>query len=62
MKTHLLEAVGSSAFDIEVESTDGVVRLIGKVAERRQADLAVEAAWKADGVREVHDLISVSSK
>lgn len=57
VKMALLSAVGESAFDIEVEATDGTVSLRGKLADSRHEDLALETAKKCDGVKKVLDLI-----
>lgn len=58
VKSSILEAVGKAAFDIEVEATDGVVRLSGRVTDRRVRSLALDAAEKTDGVRKLHDLLT----
>lgn len=60
VKSSILEAVGKAAFDIEVEATDGVVRLSGRVTDRRVRSLALDAAEKTEGVRNVHDLLANS--
>ena len=59
VKTRLLEEIGKTAFDIEVEATDQTVVLRGTVPDDERRELAVRTAEKTDGVDKVHDLITV---
>ncbi len=59
VKAKLLEEVGKVAFDVEVEATDGVVSLSGTVPDASRRELAVAAAKRTKGVRELHDLLKV---
>lgn len=60
VKTALIDAIGSQAFDIEVEATDGEVSLRGHLEDSRHEELALDTTRKCDGVSDVIDLIEVS--
>ncbi|MBP3983388.1 BON domain-containing protein [Pseudoxanthomonas helianthi] len=53
VKSELMVADNVPAKDIEVETTNGVVRLSGMVADRAQKDKAVDVAGRIDGVTRV---------
>mgnify|MGYP006198154293 CR=1 FL=1 len=55
----LLGEIGRHALRLEVESTDGVVSLRGKVPDRQRKELALRAAHETPGVKKVIDLIEV---
>lgn len=57
----LLSEIGTNAFDIEVEATDGTVSLRGKVADSKHEKLALQTAKKCDGVKKVIDLIDTEA-
>ena len=57
VKHVLLRAVGTPATRIEVEATDGVVSLRGRLPDRDALRLAVETARGVPGVRKVVDLL-----
>ncbi len=59
VKAKLLEEVGKVAFDVEVEATDGVVSLSGTVPDASRRELAVAAARRTKGVKELHDLLKI---
>ena len=50
-----------STYDIDVETADGVVTLIGEVEDPRARERAMELARNTDGVRDVVDRLGVSS-
>lgn len=56
---NLLGEIGRHALSLEVESTDGVVSVRGKVPDRQRKDLALKAAQGTPGVKKVIDLIEV---
>lgn len=60
VKTALIDAIGTQAFDIEVEATDGEVSLRGTLEDSRHEELALDTARECKGVSEVIDLIEVS--
>jgi len=60
VKTALIDAIGTTAFKIEVEATDGEVSLRGDLDDERHEDLALETAKECSGVKHVIDLISVA--
>lgn len=60
VKTALLDAIGTQAFDIEVEATDGEVSLRGTLDDGRHEELALDTTRKCEGVENVIDLIEVS--
>ncbi|MCX7895335.1 MAG: BON domain-containing protein [Thermoanaerobaculum sp.] len=60
IKAHLLEVMGLAAFQVEVEATDGVVSLSGRVQESEQRRLAEKTAQAVPGVVEVHNLLRVA--
>lgn len=53
VKADLLATEDVSGLDINVETTNGVVRLSGNVSSRAQIDKAVEVARGIDGVTKV---------
>jgi hyperosmotically inducible periplasmic protein len=55
----LLEELGRHAFSIEVESTDGVVSLGGRLPDQLRKDLAIATAEKTPGVRKVLNLLKI---
>lgn len=57
VKSNLVEKMGKTGFAIEVEVTDGVASLAGKVAEKSRRDEAVEIAGRTQGVKKVVDLL-----
>jgi osmotically-inducible protein OsmY len=57
VKARLIDELGSVAFAIEVEATDGVVSLAGTVPDATRRGLARDIARKTKGVVELHDLI-----
>lgn len=59
VKLRLLDEMGSNAFRVEVEATDGVVSLRGALPTARHRQLAVEIASATKGVDRVIDLVKV---
>jgi osmotically-inducible protein OsmY len=59
VKLALLDDLGSNAFAVEVEATDGVVSLRGTVPSRSYRSLAVATARETSGVRHVIDLLKL---
>ncbi len=59
VKRHLFYEIGGRAKDLEVEAVDGVVSLRGKLDTEARRDLALRAAEKTEGVKQVVDLIEV---
>ena len=62
IKTHLLTEPGLSAFGINVDTTDGIVTLSGKVNTPAQVGQAVKLALETDGVRKVISTLQVGGK
>jgi osmotically-inducible protein OsmY len=56
---NLLGEIGRHALSLEVESTDGVVSVRGRVPDRQRKELALQAAQGTPGVKKVIDLIEV---
>jgi osmotically-inducible protein OsmY len=56
---NLLGEIGRHALQLEVESTDGVVSVRGRVPDRQRKELALRAAHDTPGVKKVIDLIEV---
>ncbi len=56
---NLLGEIGRHALDLEVESTDGVVSVRGKLPDSERKRLALRAAEGTSGVKKVIDLIEV---
>jgi osmotically-inducible protein OsmY len=56
----LASEIGSHAWSVEVEATDGVVSLRGTVPDRQRRQIAVKAAKDTKGVRKVVDLIKTA--
>ena len=56
---NLLEEIGRHALDLEVESTDGVVSVRGKLPDSERKKLALRTAEGTPGVKKVIDLIEV---
>jgi hyperosmotically inducible protein len=50
-----------STYDIEVDTSDGVVTLTGEVQDPRARERAIELARNTDGVRDVVDRLTVAS-
>jgi len=57
VKVNLVDKLGRTGFAIEVNVTDGVVSLVGKVAEKSRRDEAGTIAGKTEGVKKVVDLL-----
>lgn len=57
VKMALLSELGTNAFDVEVEATDGTVSLRGRVADDTHEKLALTTAKSCEGVDKVIDLI-----
>lgn len=55
----LLAEIGRHAFDVEVESSDGVVSLRGTLPDAERKSLALRTAEKTSGVKKVVDLLRV---
>lgn len=56
---NLLGEIGRHALSLEVESTDGVVSVRGRVPDRQRKELALQAAQGTPGVKKVIDLLEV---
>ncbi len=56
---NLLGEIGRHALSLEVESTDGVVSVRGRVPDRQRKELALQAAQETSGVKKVIDLLEV---
>lgn len=56
---NLLGEIGRHALSLEVESTDGVVSVRGRVPDRQRKELALRAAESTPGAKKVIDLIEV---
>jgi hyperosmotically inducible protein len=56
---NLLGEIGRHALSLEVESTDGVVSVRGRVPDRQRKELALKAAQNTPGVKKVIDLLEV---
>lgn len=56
---NLLGEIGRHALRLEVESTDGVVSVRGRVPDRQRKELALRAAQDTPGVKKVIDLVEV---
>lgn len=61
VKARLLEHVGLDAFSVEVEATEGVVSLAGKVPDPIRRRLVLDVARSTRGVHRIVDLLRVSS-
>jgi osmotically-inducible protein OsmY len=61
VKTALALSKNVSAFDINVDSNQGLVTLNGQVATEQQKELAEEIARQTSGVREVRNNLSVDA-
>lgn len=59
VKVRLVGEIGRYGLRIEVEATDGVVSLRGKVPDTERERLALAAARAVDGVKKVVDLLDV---
>ncbi len=59
VKKNLYSELGRRAREIEVEATDGVISLRGKVPDPNRKQLALDTAGKTPGVVQVIDLIQV---
>jgi hypothetical protein len=62
IKAKLLEDSGLSAFKIDVDTTDGVVTLSGKVDSHEQIHRATDLALATDGVHKVISTVQVIEK
>jgi osmotically-inducible protein OsmY len=56
---NLLAEIGRYAFDLEVESSGGVVSLRGTLPDQERKTLALRAAEKTPGVKKVLDLLRI---
>jgi osmotically-inducible protein OsmY len=61
VKTALIAEMGTNAFDIEVEATDGEVSLRGHLSQEQQEEIALSTAKSTKGVEKVVDLLTVKS-
>jgi len=61
VKTALALSKRASAFDIKVDTENGVATLTGNVPSLQVKELAGEIAWDTSGVREVRNLLAVDS-
>ena len=61
VKGRLVAEPGLSAFSINVDTTDGLVTLSGKVSSHDQVGRAVKLALDTDGVRKVVSTLQVSA-
>jgi osmotically-inducible protein OsmY len=57
---NLLGEIGRYAFDLEIESTDGIVSLRGTLPDRERKTLALRAAGNTTGVKKVIDLLETN--
>jgi len=57
---NLLGEIGRHAFDLEIESTDGIVSLRGTLPDRERKALALRTAGGTSGVKKVIDLIETN--
>ena len=60
IKSRLLTEPGLSALAINVDTTDGVVTLSGKVPSHEQVGKAMKLALETDGVRKVISTLQIS--
>jgi osmotically-inducible protein OsmY len=60
IKTKLVAEPGLSAFNINVDTTDGLVTLSGKVDSHEQIAKAVKLALDSDGVHKVVSTLQIS--
>lgn len=60
IKTKLVAEPGLSAFSINVDTTDGLVTLTGRVSSHDQIAKAVQLALATDGVRKVVSTLQVA--
>ncbi|MBI2568576.1 MAG: BON domain-containing protein [Candidatus Schekmanbacteria bacterium] len=58
IKLGLMRDLGANAFRVEVEATDGVVSLRGRLPGAEHRRISVEVASGTSGVRRVYDLLS----
>lgn len=61
IKTKLVAEPGLSAFSINVDTTDGLVTLSGKVVSHEQVSKAVKLALETDGVHKVISTLQISA-
>ena len=61
IKARLVAEPGLSSFSINVDTTDGLVTLSGKVSSHDQVARAVQLALETDGVRRVISTLQVTS-
>lgn len=61
IKTKLIGEPGLSAFNINVDTTDGLVTLSGKVESHDQVARAVKLALETDGVHKVVSTLQVTA-
>jgi osmotically-inducible protein OsmY len=59
VKRSLYSELGKRARQVEVEATDGVVSLRGKLPDENRKQLALVTAGKVEGVKQVIDLLTV---
>ena len=60
-REQLKAEIGQYSGDIEVEASDGVLSLRGKVPDEARAKYALAAAQKVPGVKKVIDLIDIGN-
>lgn len=61
VKTALIESPDTKAYQINVETAAGVVRLLGAVDSAKARDAATTVAMSVKGVKEVKNELSVKS-
>ena len=61
IKSKLLAEMGRHGFGIEVEATDGVVSLEGRVPDQTRHDLALKVTGEVKGVNKVVDLLTITA-
>ncbi len=61
IKARLLEHVGLDAFSVEVEATEGVVSLSGKLPDPIRRRLVLDIARDTRGVHKIVDLLRIAS-
>ncbi|MFA5488384.1 MAG: BON domain-containing protein [Candidimonas sp.] len=59
IKAAILAEKELSVLDISVETTDGVATLSGKVNSQAEADLAEKTARGVEGVKDVHNTLTL---
>ena len=62
IKTKLVADTGLSAFNINVDTSDGVVTLSGTVSSHEEIAKAMKLAMESDGVHKVISILQVKTK